>query len=707
MAGVINSIRTRGSVILVVLIGLAMLSFVLTDVLSRVRDIFYPQKSLAVGTIADEEISPDFFKYRVDLNVNNEKIRTRNQGGGDINRDQIENYTWNEVMEEVINNKEYEKLKIEVTDKEYADMIGGNPPDEEVIRILGTPDKIREYIKKAEKEPELKFQLQMLENYLQKNRLRNKYNSLIRNGVFMSKAEARRKYIEENKKISFDYLGVNFSQIPDKDIKVTDSDFKNYYQSHIEEFRQIGPEAIINYVKFDKFASKSDSTKAFDYLKELIAPLRASTDDSSFCFSKNRSNQMFNPGYQPISELDPDVAMRVENTPKDSIVGPFVSKNKYLLVKVSGVRNNPAEPFLKLRHIFIAPKGNTAQDTATAMMQAQIQSSLITSENFMQYLNLSDDPSTKNQGGELGFYRYGSFGKEFDDAVKKLEKGKIASIKSKFGAHIVEVMDKQAKGIKLGVIGYDIEPGSETVSSILEKAEEFRSNVKDTTTFAQVAGKSKYIINRSAPLTITSASQNFIPGLVGSNIKEIITWSLNGKQGQVCDRPFEVDNAIVVAVVALKSEGEYKSLEYIKEQIRPMVLGELKSKFVLEKLQKVANKGDLEAIRAAYGEGAFTQKADNVTFASAAIPGFGQDNKLVGKLFNLPVNKLSAPIVGSTGVYIVKVTNITEPEKKDDKALEEYRNGLLTTKRMQFVNKAVEGLRDWAKIKDNRYNFGY
>src|SRR5438046_8759570 len=52
----------------------------------------------------------------------------------------------------------------------------------------------------------------------------------------------------------------------------------------------------------------------------------------------------------------------------------------------------------------------------------------------------SDDPGTKDSGGELGWVGKGQFVKEFENAVKALPVGAISDpVKSDFGYHIIQV----------------------------------------------------------------------------------------------------------------------------------------------------------------------------------------------------------------------------------------------------------------------------
>lgn len=705
MAGVINRIRTKGSLALLILIGVAMASFILTDVLTRISDIVRGSSPTAVGIVAGQEINYNYFKFRVDQATALAQLNQDPNNPQPIDPTRMSNDTWAQVVNEIIYEKQYEPLGLKVSKEEYQDMLLGPEPDPQATQMFGDRNSMMQVMQQAEKDGNLKFRIAMAEKYLVENRLRRKYEALVKGGIFVSKAEARRRYQEENTRYTFDYLAVNFAAIADSTVQVSESDFSRFYQENIEEFRQNIPQTAISFISLPKVATARDTMNAYNYLLALVEEFKKTDNDSLFAADKNRSDQSFPYEFQQRAELDAETAARIQGIAIDSVVGPFLSGNQFKLIKLTDVVRRDTAPFLKLRHIFIRPKGNTAQDTFQAQMQAQIQASLINSDNFTSYVqSLSDDGATKQQGGDLGWFKYGMFGKKFDTEVKKLQKGQIAAIMSDFGAHIVEVQDRSVEGVRVATIAHDIQPGQQTIDSLLTLAEKFRTSVSDTASFVKKAAEMKLNVTANQ---IAQPGSAFIGGLYGSGTKDVIVWALNAEVNTVSN-VFETENSVVVAVVNEKLERGYRSLNSVREQIRPRVLAAKKAELILNRFKTaVKNNSDLMQMRNEYGPGAYTSTAADVTFASGYIPGIGSDPILIGSLPGLKVNQISKPIVGKTGVFVVKITSIEQPEKLDDKALEEYRFTQQQNKRNQYLNKAQQGLRAHAEIVDLRYNFGY
>lgn len=62
---------------------------------------------------------------------------------------------------------------------------------------------------------------------------------------------------------------------------------------------------------------------------------------------------------------------------------------------------------------------------------------------FADLVSVSNDPGSKERGGELGWSRPGSFVPEFDAALQKLEKGQFTTepVKTAYGFHVIQLDD--------------------------------------------------------------------------------------------------------------------------------------------------------------------------------------------------------------------------------------------------------------------------
>jgi peptidyl-prolyl cis-trans isomerase D len=103
--------------------------------------------------------------------------------------------------------------------------------------------------------------------------------------------------------------------------------------------------------------------------------------------------------------------------------------------------NKPAE--VKARHILIkVAEGDEKQ----ALKKINEIKAKVTPSNFKQIANKeTEDPSGKNNGGDLGWFSKGRMVKEFEQVAFNLNKGQISQpVKTNFGYHLIYLEDKKA-----------------------------------------------------------------------------------------------------------------------------------------------------------------------------------------------------------------------------------------------------------------------
>lgn len=100
------------------------------------------------------------------------------------------------------------------------------------------------------------------------------------------------------------------------------------------------------------------------------------------------------------------------------------------------------------RHVLVS-LARGADDAAKAAARARIDSArarIEAGEDFAAVAReVSDDPGSKERGGDLGFFARGQMVREFEDAAFALEPGKLSDIvTSDFGLHLIRVEEKKA-----------------------------------------------------------------------------------------------------------------------------------------------------------------------------------------------------------------------------------------------------------------------
>ncbi|MFH1239412.1 MAG: peptidylprolyl isomerase, partial [bacterium] len=109
---------------------------------------------------------------------------------------------------------------------------------------------------------------------------------------------------------------------------------------------------------------------------------------------------------------------------------------------------------LRVRHILLRLDKNADLKTKSKILNTMrdIQKQLKDGADFAEVAKkYSEDPGSKDKGGDVGFFAKGMMVKEFEDAAFKLKKGEVSDIvQTDFGYHIIK-MEEAKPGKQLGL----------------------------------------------------------------------------------------------------------------------------------------------------------------------------------------------------------------------------------------------------------------
>ncbi len=708
MAGIINKIRDRAGTVISIII-FALLAFFVS---SSIGDFIYSGGLLSrdntIGIIAGKKLTYQEFEARFEQYLQNQQQNSK-EGIDDNARTQVMETTWESFVNDIIFDKQTEGTGLTVGGKEMYDLFAGPNPHPFVKQIFTQNNqpfdvnKVKQMLAQANTNPQLAAQLKELEDYLTRLRTQEKFSKAVANCIFVSKAEAGDLYLEDQKKISLQYFTVNFSAIPDSSITLTERDYQQYYDTHREEFRQKNLEVVMKYVVFPKKTTAEDTIAAKEYLEKIIPSFANTKSDSLFAAEKSRSERKPDYVFKYVAELDPNTANLVADVPEDSVIGPIQEANLFKLIKVADIQTDTTFNY-KIKHILIRPKGATKADSAAAKKTADSLRTKVKAENFAELATKhSDDMRSKNNGGEVGWLVKGTYGLDFDKALQKFKPNDLTGvIQSNQGYHIVQVLDRNNKKIRLATIFRDIYPGENTLKKINQRAAQFAAQTGTGISIDSIALREGIDVRQSQPI---SPGTTLIPGLDGA--KALINWAFKAKKGDFSNVE-STDNAFVVAQVIQRHEKGYKALDDVKESIKSKVMAKAKAKIIIDKLANIdlANT-PFDSLPAKYGPGGYGGKSDNVNFTNSSyIQGLGSDPILIGKISRMDSGQVSKPIIGTQGVYVVKITKVQQFQgEPDNKTLEQYRNQLTTTRRSTLQGRILNALKEHAEIEDFRYKF--
>lgn len=693
---VLQKIRKRSGLLLLA-IGFALLAFVVQDLFTK----GFKNQSKDVGSINGKDVSFETFRMKV---ANMEK------SGQGMTTTQAANQLWDQEVAIALLSDEFEKLGLRAGEKHIVENfkndpnIGQNPA---FLNELGKFDlkKFKEYFKSN---PEQAQALKDREKDAELNAKYQMYASLIKGGMYTTNAEGKFKYELEANKTSFDYVVALYSSVKDSDIKVTDEDYLNYMKKHEKRFKSDGTREI-EYVLVEDKPSKKDEDEVKTKINALLVGGVVYNDETkqndtvpSFKnaanvaeFVSTNSDVPYDSTYVSKQDLPAEHAEALFNLPTGEVYGPYMNGKYYSISKAMG-RKSGAKA--KASHILISWEGTQVpnkkekrtKEQAKAKADALLAQALAAPGNFAILALTNSDDSSAQQGGDLGVFGPGQMVKPFNDFVFNNPVGKIGLVETEFGYHIINVTDKQ-DAIRLATVAQKIIPSEQTTNEAFTKATKFEMDAadKDFAAVAKAAGLTVSPSVKAKPM-----DENF--GTVG-NQRQIVKWAYSDDTNIGDVKRFEITN--VGHVIAKLKKVNEKGLMTV-EEAKPMIESIVKNEKKAEKLIAKMKGSSLEAI--AKANATTVQQAVDVTVDNATLANVGVEQKVVGTAFGTSINKVSAPIQGNTGVFVVKTKSVTKAPKIADYSA--YVNKLKGSAG-QAAGRVVPALKNDAKIEDNRLEF--
>lgn len=703
---IIQTIRDKAAPVTIGVIAISLIGFILMDAgRSGLGGGVSPKD--AVASVNGVDISWETFQQKVKLN---EDIQQMQGATVDENtRQQIYTETYRTMIDEELLNQEFAKLGIDVSDKEFNDMLfGKNPPqwltqqftnEKGEYDVVAARNAINELKKnKANANRDLINNVYL--NPMIDGTKRNKYFSLLQNSTYVPKWMAEKTIADNNQMASMSYIVAPFSSISDSAVKVTDAQILEYAKKHQSEYETEEGSRHIAYVAFDASPSAQDTADVVSSLEALKAEFASTADAGSFVMRNGTTLPYFD-GY--VSKN------RIQIAQKDSIIGagvgkvygPYLDVQSFVLSKVVDSKVLPDS--VKARHILIGTIDPRTQqplmDDASAQKKADSLFAAIKAGADFTALALmnSTDEGSKIQGGDLGYFASGTMVKEFNDFCFSKSKGDMEVVKTQFGYHIIQITDQKdfAPAYKIAYLAKTIDASQATINDAQMKANTFLSKSKDYKSFDANATAEK--LNKLVATDIKAADYQI--GMLGVN-RQLVRDIYKADVGEVLPEPIEINNQFVVVAVTGEDPKGLPSVNKLRPMVESIVRNELKGKQLAEKLAGV---NTLEA--AAQKLNVPVLRADSVSFVSPLLGGVGYELKAGGFGFNKSsVGKVSAPIVGSSGVFLVKPENIYA--KADATAnVQETMSTLTNQQRGVLLYGSMEALKKTAAVTDNRTKF--
>jgi len=693
---VIEKIRSKAGLLLV-FVGFSLVAFILGDFFSSNSGM--SSSDASVGEISGKDINVMDFEEKVQVQLTNYKLQSNSDNIDQNTTEQIREQSWNQLINEMVMNPQYEKLGLTCSPKELLDMVQGKNPHPQVKQAFTdpktgvfSPSTVVNFLKNLDNDQTGKTRQQwvVFEKAIREERVQQKYYNLIKQGLYVSKAEAKDDFFNKNKTATMRYVTLNYASIPDTTIEVSDAELKTLYNATMKKYKQEAS-SNLEYVTFEVFPSDVDRQAALFEINKLTEDFRTSENDSLFVTLN--SDSPFNPAFNKKGTLPVNIDSIMFASPVGYVAGPYEENSAFKLAKVSAVKMLPDSA--KAEHILL--KMDPAKKDAILATADSIKAALMSGANFaVLSFQYSTDEGSKIKGGDLGWFAPGMMVAEFNDAVFNGKKGDYTIVETQFGIHIIHITDQKGLGrqIRVAFVEKKIEPSTKTYQAVYSKANGFAAKNITADAFDK-AVKDQNLTKLAEPNIMENARQ------VGpmENSRELVRWSFTAKPGEI-SKAFEFGNKFVIAKMIDRREKGFSSIEQIKEQLTAEVRRDKKAVLLMEKLKKGGS--NLDAV--ASGNGQTVQMAENVSFASPILPNGGMEAYVVGYMMNLKVGQVSAPLQGMNGVYVASINSfadVKEPADLNAEAKQILSSQLQNRSQYESYN----ALREKAGIVDKRSKF--
>ncbi len=703
---VIGRIR-KHSGLAVILVGVAIAAFVLSDFFragpgGQIKN---------VGVIEGEEISITDFNYRVDDNMEAQKA---NNNGEPLNTGQqftVRQNTWDQFVNEILMDKEFEKLGIAVTADELFELVQGENPHQLILQYFVNPETqqydrtfVIRYLQNLNQlPPEQRRQWVVFEQFIKRDRINTKYSNLVSKGFYVPEAFAKMKY--ENQKKNADLLigYKKFADISDSLVSSNEEDFQKYFDENGYKFDQENTKDI-DYVIFEVTPSEKDFQKTEQDVKRLFEEFKH-TDNITY-FVNAVSDERYDSVWWDEGTLPIAFDTIFFGAEKGAMVPPYFEDNAWHMAKLVDIQYRPDSA--KAEHILIAYQGalRAAENIARTKEEAeQLADSLynVIRRNPAKLSQLakdfSNDGSVQQNNGDMGWFPDGYMVHAFNNAAINGKKGDIKVIETPFGYHVIRVLDRltPTKKLRVATIDRAVEASSETFQNVYVEASKFAGENNSVEKFSQAAAEMG-LDKRNA--TYLRKMGNTIPGL--DFARPIIRWaqSENSSLGTVSP-VFDMDGQYIVAVITAEREKGPIPYDEMKERFINNVKNEKKGEMLLAQIEEKNASGFYEVIRAVDMN---IDTNNTLTFSSRNIPGFGSEHDIIGTVFAMNEGDLIGPIKGNGGVFIIQLNRLGEVPALGSYEL--YRSDLVNDfERRVQNNYPFRAIEKNADIEDNRLWF--
>ena len=689
----LEKIRVKFGIVISVIIALALLSFII-DPGTLESALNSMSSKYDVGKIAGKRISYNEFQSEVDKYTTINELMTGSSAQTEQMQQQIRDAAWQELVDKYMFIDNAMAAGIHVGEAELVDLVSGeslspvmaqNPVffDESGNFSL---DMLNAFIANVNQDQtgQLRLYWNYLQNSINTQQYYQKYSALFNAGNYENALQLADDLDFNNTTADVDYCYVSYPIGTDSTIVVSDSEIKDYYNSHKKFFKQTANREI-EYVVFEVVPSEADVLATSDEMDAAYEEFQT-TDNMRAFLLRNSEESLSEYWYKngDLNTLNSELNEYIFNR-KEDVTPVIKSGNTFLAARVMDSKMLPDSVFVK--HILL--QGDDAAHVADSLVGV-----ISRGGNFSNLAAAYSADQSSAADGELGSigwmtqtYMIPGF-----ESVIEARVGRPFVLETQYGTHVVLVTERTEPVLKKQV-------------AILEKTalasrDTFNEYYAQANTFATLAGGSYEGYLRavdstkvySHPVTITEATSNY--GAI-DNAKEVTRWAFDAKEGKASEIITVNNNYFFIATVTKINKEGYAPVEDAASLIEQRLYAlKIQDKVLSDVKSKISGISSIED--AAKVLGVEVDRSEAISLGSTTV-----DPALLGAVSAAPEGTLFGPVPGTMGVYVVNVSNretgsfYTETDARN-----------LAAQKSQYMSQLILSvMSEYDDVVDNRARF--
>lgn len=691
----LEKIRKR-SVLLIVVIGVALLAFIIGDFF-KLGSLF--GSDTTVVKVDGKKI--DAREYSQEL----QKAQEGNNGAAGNEQEMLKQEVLNNMVFDYLRDEEFNELGISLTDEGLDDAVNGESHAADLVIAQLTGGQVQsaaqyydycnnpsKYGIPAEQSEVMKQQWMNFEKTLSEQLLNWKFQSMLAGTMTVNKLDIKHRFADDQTAYNVKIVSVPYSTLADTDprFEVSDADITAEWDKAKNLYRIAEPQSRISVIALNVVPSPDDQMEASKLLNTTAAELRKTDDLTALRgqkgFNSDRATETLasiqakanRRTTDPANPYTPSLRQFADTAVTGDVAVTSSGPSRYSIAKVLGT----SEAIDSLMLCYIPVQSDMAAQVLDSLNAGVSMTALQKSLGVMGLDSLRASlinpvlpvPDNMQDVAEAFARDLTDFRAEFETAP--LGKYFIAdTVANDRGmVNIFSVINRQApvKTLDLGLITYELHPSAATVNGLRDRLQKYidanstadkftdnavTSNFDIFTTYVSPSTPVIYITNPDGSMAYTFANGRQVPATIPES-HNMAVWAKDASKGAVSPI-FGDEHQGYFAVMAVNDTyNDYTPATdpFVKANLTEKVRNNKKAEVLIAQYNGKAS--DI----AGYSQ-LMNSPVDtiNVNFLRDFIGA-----ELMGRIITAQPGKVSAPTKADNGVSVFELIKINAPEHEAD-----------------------------------------